>query len=229
MPKHHKKGKGKNRPKVSSNRPRSVGNVFTMSTPASRRVRLVYPENFTLVEGAAGAGAFRFLRMNSLYDVDTAYGSTSVPGFAEWSAFYTNYRVESVAFKIQAAASGASAGTMAQVTFTPNPLQPVLPSNVESWGVQPGAIQKTILMYSNGGANRATLVKRYSMPKVFKVTREQFRSDFDFTATTSSSPLRQAYLAITVGGIGSSTPTTLVVNAWVSMEVEFFNPTLLSS
>lgn len=229
MMKNSKKSKGRNRRKVSSNRPRNVGNVFTMSTPASRRVRLVYPENFSLVEGAAGAGAYRFLRMNSLYDVDTTLGSTSVPGFAEWAAFYTNYRVESVAFKIQAAASGASAGTMAQVTFTPNPLQPVLPSSPETWGVQPGAIQKTILMYSNGGANRATLVKRYSMPKVFKVTDEQFRSDFDFTATTASNPARQAYLAVTAYGIGSSTPVTLIVNAWVSMEVEFFNPTLLSS
>lgn len=206
--------------------PRSV---FTMAYASARKVRLVYAASFNFSESAAGVGAFRYYRLNSAYDVDTTLGSTTTAGFAEWSAFYSNYRVWSAAVHLEAAVSGGSAGSVATVCFVPNSLQATLPTNPEVWPVQPQAVHRTILMYSSGGANKVTHTRRYAIPTICRVTQAQFMNDFDFTATTASNPARQAYLAVTVHGTNSSTAVTLFGQFYLSMEIEFFNPIQLSS
>jgi hypothetical protein len=200
-----------------------------MSTPASRKVRLVFTESFVVTESAANVGAFRYLRLNSAYDVDTTLGSTSTPGYIEWTNFFSNYRVWSTAVAVEASASGGSAGSQALVSLVPNALQATLPSTAAIWPVQPGALHWNILMYSSGGANKVMFKKRYSLPKIFKITRPQFLSDFDFSATTGSNPARQAFLAVCVQGVGSSSAVSLLTQVYVSMEIEFFNPIQLST
>jgi hypothetical protein len=189
----------------------------------------VWTENFSIVEGAANAGAFRYMRLNSVYDVDTNLGSTTTPGFTEWSAFYGNYRVHSTSIRLEAIASGGSAGSLAVVCLVPNSNQATLPSNPTFWAVQPQSVHKSILMYGSGGTNKVTFVRRYDIASIFRVTRQQFLTDFDYTATTGSNPSRQAYVAITILGIGSSSAETLLCNVYVSMDIEFFNPIQLSS
>jgi hypothetical protein len=206
--------------------PRSV---FTMSYPSSRKVRLVFVEGFAITEGAAGAGAFRYLRLNSAYDVDTTLGSTSTPGFAEWSAFYNNYRVWSTAVSAEVTVSGGGTGAVATVALVPNALQATLPTNPVIWPVQPQSLHRNILAATSGGHNKATFRKRYDIASLFRVTRSQFSNDFDFTATTSANPARQAYLAFTVYGNASSSAFAAVYQVYVSMEIEFFNPVQLAT
>jgi hypothetical protein len=71
--------------------------------------------------------------------------------------------------------------------------------------------------------------KQFSLPSVFRITRAQYRDEFDFTATTSSNPTRQAYVAVTVQAAQSSTPAVFAFQIYVSMDVEFFNNVLLNS
>lgn len=198
--------------------------------PASKRVNLVFTEGISITESAANTGAFRFFRMNSAYDVDTAVGSTATPGFNEWSSFFLNYRVLRTRVRIEAVCSGVSSGAAAQICMVPNPYQQVLPANATVWPVQPNATSKMALNFSNGGSHNLTVMDRtYSMPALARITKAQFMNDFDYSALISGNPTRQIFLAVTVAGVGSSTVVTLIATVRVSMEVEFFNPTLLSA
>lgn len=60
--------------------------------PDEMETVLTYPSLFILSAGAATFVARRWTP-NAAYDVDPTLGSTSTPGFAEWSALYTYYRV----------------------------------------------------------------------------------------------------------------------------------------
>jgi hypothetical protein len=200
-----------------------------MSYPASRKVRLVWVESFQITEAGAGVGAFRYLRLNSVYDVDTTLGSTSTPGFAEWAAFYSNYRVWSTAVSAEVTVTGGGSGAVATVALVPNASQATLPSTPTIWSVQPQALHRNILVATSGGANKATFRRRYDMASIFRITRAQFLSDFDFTATTGSNPSRQAFLACTVLGNAASSAFVAVYQMYVSMEIEFFNPIQLAT
>jgi hypothetical protein len=200
-----------------------------MSYPQSRKVRLVWPESFVITEGAAGAGTFRYLRLNSVYDVDTTLGSTTTPGFAEWSAFYGNYRVWSTAVSAEVTVTGGGSGAIATVCLVPNALQATLPASPATWFVQPQALHRNILAATSGGANKASYRRRYDIPSLFRITKAQFLSDFDFTATTGANPSRQAYLACTVYGNAATTAFAALWQVYVSMEIEFFNPIQLAT
>jgi hypothetical protein len=197
--------------------------------PASKHVTLVFSETLTITESAAGAGAFNFYRLNSAYDVDTSVGSTSTPGFAEWSSFFTNYRVWKTRVRVEGVVSGAGSGSINTCCLVPNPLQATLPSTPVRWPVQFGTVHQTVPLVSSGGNNLVVLDKQYSLPSVFRISRSQYRDEFDFTATTSSNPTRQAYVAVTVQAAQSSTPAVFAFQIYVSMDVEFFNNVLLSS
>lgn len=212
----------RNGPRVSRSLP------MAYNPPRSKRVLLVYTDIPTVVEGTAGSGAFQYYRLNSAYDVNTAFASTSTPGFAEWSGFYSNYRVWRTRVRIEGTVSGVSTGGIGTVCLVVNPLQPTLPSSPATWPVQFMTIHKTVVNTTSGGTNTVTLDKTYNLPTVFRVTPSQFKNDFDFSATTSANPTRQGYFAVTISG-KSSTPMSLTAQVYVSMVVEFFNPVLLSS
>jgi hypothetical protein len=197
--------------------------------PSSRRVRLVYPYWTSVTESSANAGAFRYYRLNSVYDVDTTIGSTTTPGFNEWAAFFSNYRVWRCRIRIEGAVSGGSSGSLATVCLVPNALQATLPSNSNEWPVQPLAVHTTIVPESNGGKNTANITKEYDISKLARITRRQFTTDMDFTATTASNPARQSFVAVTVSGVNSTTAVTLTYQVYVAMEIEFFNPIQLST
>jgi hypothetical protein len=167
--------------------------------------------------------------MNSVYDVDTSLGSTTTPGFTEWSAFFNNYRVWRLHVRAEITISGVSSGGIATVCLVPNSFQATLPSSAIDWSVQPQAIHRTITPIANGGSNLAVLDKEYWLPRIFRITDSQFRDDMDFTATTGSNPSRQAYFAVTVQGLNSANAATLNAQLYFAMEIEFFNPIQLST
>jgi hypothetical protein len=197
--------------------------------PQSKRVTLVFASSFSFAEAAVGTGAFNFYRLNSVYDVDTSLGSTSTPGLNEWSAFFSNYRVWAARVRIEATVNNLSTGGTATFSMVPNPLQATLPSSASSWPVQYGAVHKTITNVTSGGTNLVVLDKQYQLHKVFRITPQQFKDDFDFTAATTANPARQAYLAVAVKSNNSTTTAGAGGQIYVSFDVEFFNNILLAT
>jgi hypothetical protein len=197
--------------------------------PQSKRVTLVFASFFTLIEGSVGIGAFNFYRLNSVYDVDTSLGSTSTPGLSEWSAFFGNYRVWRTRVRIEATVNNLSVGGTATFSLVPNPSQPTLPSSASSWPVQYGAIHKTITNVTSGGSNLVTLDKQYNLASVFRITQQQYKDDFDFSAAVNANPVRQAYVAVAVKSNNSTTIAGAGGQIYVSLDVEFFNNILLAT
>lgn len=199
------------------------------SPPLSRKVLLTYSSVINITEGAAGAGAARYFRLNGVYDVDTTLGSTSTPGFSEWAAFYQNYRVWKTRVRIEGFATGGVGATLAQVSLVPNGSAASLPANIYSWPVQPFAKSVNICYRGDGGMNKATLDSTFDLPKLAHLTSTQYANDMDFSASNSTTPSRQLFAAVTVVGFGSAAVVTLTFQIWVSMLVEFFNPVQLNA
>lgn len=195
----------------------------------SKRVKLVFTEQVQITEAAATLGAFNFFRLNSAYDVDTSLASTSTPGFSEWTAFFSNYRVWRTRVRIEGFVGGLSPGAIGTVSMVPNPLQATLPSSASSWPVQFGAVHKTVCTLTSGGGNLVVLDKQYHLPTIFRITDQQYRDEFDFTASVTANPARQAYLAVALKTFASGTVGAFVFQIYVSMDVEFFNNVLLAA
>ena len=68
--------------------------VLPVQSADSTDVKLKYPIRGTLA--TVGTVIAKRYTPNAAYDVDPVLGSTSTPGFAEWAALYTYYRVHRV-------------------------------------------------------------------------------------------------------------------------------------
>jgi len=81
---------------------RTVVRTVNQVTPDEVDVILTYPAAATLLNAAGTLKAQRWTP-NAAYDVDPVLGSTSTPGFAEWAALYTYYRVVSYSIDAEVA------------------------------------------------------------------------------------------------------------------------------
>jgi len=205
--------------------------VFTYVPPTSRHQRLVYFERFSLTEPAVGVGTQRVIRLNSAYDVDSTIGSTATPGFSEMAAFFSAYRVWRSSVKVSVSATGGSAGTFATVGVYPNATNTYLSgAGAEvAWLTAPHSSHRMIRADGTGGVNVATVVRHFALPAVARVTRQQYATDMDYSATTVANPNRIIGAAVFCVSTGSSTTVTYNVNLWVSMDIEFFNPIQLTA
>jgi hypothetical protein len=189
----------------------------------------VYPTAFYITESAAGVGAFRYFRLNSAYDVDTTVGSTTMPGFAEWSSFFNNYRVWYTRVRLEGAVTGLGGNALATVCLVPNSFQATLPSAAGTWSVQPLSSHRSLVNTTSGGNNMVRFDRTFQLPSIMRITTSQYKNDMDFSGTIGSNPARQGYLAVTVAGLNSSSAVSLAVQLYIAMDIEFFNPIQLST
>lgn len=227
--------RGRSRARASSRRPRSRAPSrrtrkmpLVYVPPHARRVLLTWSGIGLVSETAAQSGGYHFYRMNSVYDVDTNVGSTSVPGFAEWGNFYANYRVWRTRVRITGSVYGGSTGSIATVALVPQAYTSTLPTSVETSLVQPFSKKMTISPVNNGGTNIAVLDAVFNIPSVLHITRSQFLNEQNYSANTSSNPATQVYWAAVVQGLGTSSVVTFTYQVYQSMLVEFFNPITVS-
>jgi len=198
--------------------------------PSSKRVILNWTGSLSATEAAAGTGVSHFYRLNSAYDVDTGLGSTSMPGFAEWSTFFLNYKVHRVRTKVSImGATGTTTNAMLRAIVFPVAYQAVIPANAAVWPSQYLARSKMIAPVAVGGANRAVFDEVHDIARILRVTKEQYRTDMDFSGQINANPARMAFLCVALVSLYSSTPATMIGDISVTMECEFFNPVPLST
>jgi len=200
-----------------------------MLPPRAKRVILTFTEAIVITESAASAGVFRTLRLNSIYDADTSLGTTTIPGFNEWAAFFSNYRVHSARIHLSAIATGVASSTMAEVTVVPRASFNVMPASAVVWPAMPYATSKSIALYTAGGHNMITIDRQYRIPKILGITRAQYVNEANYSADTSSNPAFPVYCMVCIRGVNSASVATLTGTVRLSFEVEFFNPVLLGS
>lgn len=232
---HKRNGKTmvRRRPRRSGMQPRlrlQQPRPFTFIPPqAASRARLVWSGQMALSEAAANTGIIRLFRLNSPYDVDTTVGSTSTPGFAEYSAFFANYRVWSTKVMAEVSANGGTTGSLATVVMFPFPAGSVAVTST-TWSVQPYALHRTIQsIATNGGRNMTTLKGTFHLPSIARITPQQYLNEKDYSSTVSNNPVQSLSLGVGGYGLNSASAITFTIQIYVQFEVEFFNPIPLSA
>lgn len=191
--------------------------------PQTRRVLLSYSVSTLITEGAVGAGATYFYRLNSVYDPDASGVGTVAIGYNTFSALFLNYKVHKVTVRLQGTAAVGSGGG-ARVVIAPVANQAVVPANKQTWALIPGAKMAFLPPNANGGPTVARLMATYDNAAVARVTKAQYAIDMDWSGQVGSNPARQNYLLVAVDSVASGVAATLAYNLQITYEVEWFNP-----
>lgn len=167
---------------------------------------------------------------NGLYDVNSAIGSTAIPGFAEWMTFYQNYRVMWCRFDCY------FVNTTAQPVICGIHIPPV--SNTSSpanWTqfmeLQGNKNTKMITLSSNGGQDRGKISVYCYLPSLFG-DKNTYKADDNFLGSATSNPpsiIRSYVFAITSSGNAPAANSVVNVNTRIKFGVRFMNRKLLYS
>lgn len=205
-----------------------VASPFTFKPIANMRINCLFVSEFSITEPAAGAGAFRFFRLNGAYDPDTAALSASAIGFNNYAQLFTSYRVVEVNVELRGVVCCDGPYSCAAVSLIPNSRQETLPANPALWGGMTDGLSTVVAPKADGGHNVAVLRRRYLPHKLLKITKSQYSNEADYAALVSTNPVKQLFLAVCVNGISAGGVATLSGLIRISYKVEFFEPALLA-
>jgi len=133
-------------------------------------------------------------QVNSAYDVDPILGSTSTPGFAEWSTLYSYYRVIKVGYKVELCNNEAfpvrvytlfqntDPGTVGNLQYPGNPLS------------------KSYLLSAKGGMDRTVLSDTKQVAQIAGARGIEFEDNY--RAAVTASPIDLVWLGIGGNSIG---------------------------
>jgi hypothetical protein len=183
--------------------------------PDSMRVKLRYP-----IQGTKTVvGTVTALRWtpNAAYDVDPILGSTSTPGFAEWSGLYTYYRV--VKYKVHMNFVNLDNLGVALFTYHTN----VDPGTAGSSGAQYaqssfGRTYDLAPFYSGGG--KVVMNQTVSVQRVLGMPVRQADS---FRSLTTSVPADLIYFGFTIlSSSGANFTNGIQYSGYIEMDTIFF-------
>lgn len=216
--KSHRKGKGKGQ-RSSAGAHRNFG--LQVQVPALR-VRLPYSYQGSIVESSAALGGSYTFKINDVFDPDFSGGGLQPLGFDQYSQFYGRYHVHGFRYEVT-----FSTRTAAPIYIgTHLSPQSTLPAVAIAWFVQNRTVRTAGLGGTSGSSNVRVLRGTANLPDTFGITRQEYLSDQDFTATTSASPSRVAFLHIWVVGRTVVATSDISVRLWY--DVEFSQPVALS-
>lgn len=196
----------------------------------SMRTHVLFKQEKTITEGAAGVGGAAWYRINGAFDPDAAALGPSALGFNQYAALFTSYRVLACRVHVEGCvgfAGTSGSNTFAIVSITPNPRQQTLPADPALWGGEPGAISKAYAPGAYGGRNVVVLDKTFIPWDVLKVTKQQYMDETDYSSLITTTPVKELYFAIGVNAVLAGGVATLAAIVTISYEVEFFEPNLL--
>jgi hypothetical protein len=192
----------------------------TKIVPDRIYTRLVY-EGMGQIPIATGNSytTFRW-QPSAAYDVDPNIGSTATPGFAEFAAFYNNYRVTASNCRISVTNPSTVLGVILVVlplTSDPGALAPAAQAN--AWPDNPYAKQKMIGLL---GSPPGVVSNSMSTEKIVGSTNVYV--DDTYASLTNGVPANNWYWGCGLL-VGSAVTATIsyTVNYRIEMGVEFYD------
>lgn len=201
----------------SKNRRAGANNLHSrpVEQPDSMRVKLRFPIQNTLT--VAGTVVAKRWTPNAAYDVDPVLGSTSTPGFSEWSGLYTYYRV--VKYKVHMNFVNLDNLGVALFTYNTN----VDPGTAGSSGAQYaqssfGRTYDLAPFYSGGG--KVVMNQTISVARVLGMPIMQADS---FRSLTTSTPSDLVYFGFTIlSSSGVNFTNGIQYSGYIEMDTIFF-------
>jgi len=178
-----------------------------------------------LVPTVTGNIGLRF-RPSSAFDVDPLLGSTATPGFAEWAAFYNNYRVTSSRIRISFSNTSSTQGVL--VVVCPLNVDPGASPGVvvvNSWIDHPYQQHRIV---GTAGSPPTTMHVEMSTEKIFG--SKMIYMDDNFQALVTTNPVNNWYWALGfISSVIPGAPFGVDYLVDIEMGVEFFSRKTLQS
>jgi hypothetical protein len=199
------KKKNPNRRRKNNNR----GTVIMRNPQQADRVvvTLRWPVASVLTSSGNSVVARRWTP-NALYDIDPTFGSTSLPGYSEWVAFYNWNLVPSYSYNITLVNNEAFPVVIYIVNGTVDP--GTTGTNFYEYSTAKYGKQK--ILSAKGGNDRCTIKGRVSVSKLVGLNIFQ---DNSFRGSSTSNPTTLVYF-----GIGYNSLANDFTSAGVSFQLE---------
>jgi len=181
------------------------------------RFQVKYAEPFTMTTGNNAFGSQQALRLNSIYDPNFTGGGHSAYAYAELSARYGKYRVDSITWRITLTTPGSTHDQFIAATIAPN----------TSGGISGAAIYNPLEdpsctwgLMSSQGDRRAVIGGMRQLNKICGVTREKYEADDTYSSNMGTNPAQAIYLAFATASadgtdnLGSSAMVEIIYNVW---------------
>jgi len=225
--------KRQRRGKGSAGRRRDPPLPLTLVPPSNygtKRVTMPYSQFFYMSESAAATGVVKYFRLNGPYDVDPSLASGPTFSLAQWAGFYQYYRV--LRARCRAECVVQLNNGQAKVSMFPSSFSSNVPSNMDSWALQPHAVSKAVGPWSGGTTGFHTrdfvLDKTYNMWDVLGVPKEVYMGEKDYQSVFNSVPPTGLYLQVGMAG-SSSAACTLLCRLTISFELLLSSPVLIGT
>ncbi len=194
---HTRKGKGQQRQNAVVPR-------FFKPGPTVQYADFAYSAAPGLTEGAAGAGTLYVFSLSSIYDPDVTSVGTSALGYTSYSSFFTRYRVVKARIEITACPYNAATAAPMIVGYMVGPNSTITATST-LWPVQTNSHSKMVHAVTPGGSHgMASFKTTVDLARAQAVTKQQFMTDLDYSASFGSNPARQTYLILFVRGLGGA-------------------------
>lgn len=183
--------------------------------PSYIKVKLRWPLIAPGVGSGAAVAAKRYTP-NNAYDVDPSLGSTSTPGFSEWAAFYTYYRVMSYRVDVTAENLDTIAANwyIYHTNTDPGTTGTSSPSYAQTF------LGATRALGFSTGEGKARYTKSVSVSKILGMpigTADSFRS------LVSAGPADLVYFGFGVySDSGANFTSGITITGWIEMDVRFY-------
>lgn len=194
--------------------PRSVSNI--MPDRYYTRLRYYGSQNLTIAAGAAGVA--RRWQPSGAYDIDPLLGSTATPGFAEFAAFYDQYRVTVSRIRVEISNTSTTPCQATVVPLNADPGASPTLNTIQSW---PNQSYAKVVQVPGIGAPPVRMDCEMSTEKIFGSKQVYF--DDNFMSLTNTVPTNNWFWAVglaTNAFVGSA--TTYDVAIYIDIGCEFF-------
>lgn len=206
-------------------------------------VKLRYPDTLSPSITISTAIAFATrgpFHLNGLWDTDSFLGNVPIPGFADWSHFYRNYRVHSAKIKVTACNTAelendqdhGRACYFGMVAFAPNANPTAAITTWSRWRnvIEGNKYGRMSLLPSHGSNNKTTLKMYCDFGRMLGV-HKQYDSEVNYVGTcapnvfsaTGSNPAYTSDLQLFVGTAdGSVLGGATNVHIWIKLEITYY-------
>lgn len=212
MPRHKKGKKKKNGKRNQFPKGSTAGQVMRISNrvPDTMVVSLIYPDSVMIRNNVGGVNCSWRYRMNSAYDPDPLLGTGAIPGFTEYAAFYTHYRVIKFGYRMTVLSNENF-----PLNFICAPSELDVGANYSNLDELPGYPYGKQRMLGNLGSEPVSM-KWQITPSRLEGSSEP-RTDNTFASQTTTNPIMIRFMNF--GFTNSTTP--LVSGVTISMSVRY--------
>lgn len=202
---------------------------LTLSPPTNHgtmSVTMPFSQFFFMSEGAASTGIVKYFRLNGAYDVDPSAPSGPTFSLAQWAGFYHYYRVLRARCHAECVVQGVT--TQVKVSMFPTSFSSNVPSNQDSWALQPHSVSRMAGPWAGTTTRAFTLDRTYTMWEVLGVPRMTYMSENDYRAAFNTVPNNGIFLQIALAS-NSNVAATLTCRLTISFEMLLSSPVLIGT